>query len=424
MSRGELTTLPAGLRVASRSLAQAQSLSVGIWVNAGARDERDSETGIAHMLEHMAFKGTKRRSALDIATEVENVGGYMNAHTSREETAYYLRLLPEYLDMGIDILADILTEPTMPDEEIERERGVIIQEIGQSQDTPDDIVFDMFAAACYGEHTLGRPILGSIDSVSGFSRANLRGFMSRHYGAGQMLVTASGAVAHDDFVKRVEQRLGHLASAEETHRMSPSWQAGRHIEVRDLEQTHLVIGLPSFGARDDRRFAMMVLSTLFGGGMSSRLFQEVREKRGLCYSIFSFASMYSDSGHFGVYAGTSADRANEMLTVTAQQLAELAMGASEEEVSRAKAQLRASLVMARESVSGCGDALARQIMLFGAPVDDSDLLEQIAAVDAEAVRGVAADLVTGGQPAIAARGPQSSIMQTDALSGILAGGAA
>ncbi|MGB0519348.1 MAG: M16 family metallopeptidase [Candidatus Puniceispirillaceae bacterium] len=211
MTRGDLTTLPGGLRVASRSLAQAQSLSVGIWVNAGARDERDNEMGIAHMLEHMAFKGTNRRSARDIATEVENVGGYMNAHTSREETAYYLRLLPEYLDMGIDILADILTEPTMPDDEIERERDVIIQEIGQSQDTPDDIVFDMFARASYGDHKLGRPILGSIDSVSGFSRDNLRGFMSRHYGAGQMLVTASGAVEHDDFVKRVEQRLGNLA---------------------------------------------------------------------------------------------------------------------------------------------------------------------------------------------------------------------
>ena len=421
MTRGEMTTLPGGLRIASRGLAQAQSLSVGIWVNAGARDERDGEMGIAHMLEHMAFKGTKRRSARDIATEVENVGGYMNAHTSREETAYYLRLLPEYLDMGIDILADILTEPTMPDEEIERERGVIIQEIGQSQDTPDDIVFDMFARASYGEHTLGRPILGSIDSVSGFSRDNLRGFMSRHYGAGQMLVTASGAVDHDDFVRRVEARLGHLASAEDTNRVSPDWKGGRHIEVRDLEQTHLVIGLPSFGARDDRRFALMVLSTLFGGGMSSRLFQEVREKRGLCYSIFSFASMYSDSGHFGIYAGTSAAQANEMLTVTAQQLAALATRVGEEEVSRAKAQLRASLVMARESVSGCGDALARQIMLFGAPVDDSDLLDQIAAVDTEAVRGVAANLIAGGQPAIAAIGPQSAIMETDTLAGLLAG---
>jgi predicted Zn-dependent peptidase len=424
MSRGSLTTLSTGLRVASRSLTQAQSISVGIWVNAGARDERDNEMGIAHMLEHMAFKGTKRRSARDIATEVENVGGYMNAHTSREETAYYLRLLPEYLDMGIDILADILTEPTMPDDEIERERGVIIQEIGQSQDTPDDIVFDMFAGASYGDHTLGRPILGSIDSVSGFSRDNLRGFMSRHYGAGQMLVTASGAIEHDDFVKHVEQRLGHLATAEDTRRVTPNWQGGRHVEARDLEQTHLVIGLPSFGARDDRRFALMVLSTLFGGGMSSRLFQEVREKRGLCYSIFSFASLYSDSGHFGVYAGTSAEQADEMLTVTAQQLADLASGAGVEEVDRAKAQIRASLVMARESVSGCGDALARQIMLFGAPVDDAELLDQIAAVDAEAVRNVAADLIGGGTPAVAAIGPQSSIMENARLSDLLAGGAA
>ena len=424
MTRGELTTLGGGLRVASRTLPQAQSLSVGIWINAGARDEHDSEMGIAHMLEHMAFKGTKRRSARDIATEVENVGGYMNAHTSREETAYYLRLLPEYLDMGIDILADILTEPTMPDEEIERERGVIIQEIGQSQDTPDDIVFDMFARASYGDHTLGRPILGSVDSVSGFPRDNLRGFMSRHYGAGQMLVTASGAVAHDDFVRRVEARLGDVAGATDTRRTAPIWQGGRHIEVRDLEQTHLVVGLPSFGARDDRRFALLVLSTLFGGGMSSRLFQEVREKRGLCYSIFSFASMYSDSGHFGVYAGTSAEQADEMLTVTAQQLADLAAGVGEAELNRAKAQLRASLVMARESVSGCGDALARQIMLFGAPVDDSDLLEQIAAVDAEAVRAVAADLIGGGRPAIAAIGPQSAVMENEELLARLLGGVA
>ena len=424
MSRGLLTELPGGLKVATRAMPQAQSLSVGIWVNAGARDERDDETGIAHMLEHMAFKGTKRRSARDIATEVENVGGYMNAHTSREETAYYLRLLPEHLDMGIDILADILTEPTMPDEEVERERGVIIQEIGQSQDMPDDIVFDMFAKASYGAHTLGRPILGSIDSVSGFSRDNLRGFMDRHYGAGQMLVTASGAVDHDDFTRRVEARLGGLATARNVSRTTPQWQGGRHVETRDLEQTHLVIGLPSFGARDDRRYALMLLSTLFGGGMSSRLFQEVREKRGLCYSVFSFAGMYSDSGHFGVYAGTSAATVNEMLAVTAEQLTDLAGGVEADELDRAKAQLRASLVMSRESVSGCGDSLARQIMLFGAPQDDSELLGRIADIDAAAVRQVAADLIDGGMPAITAIGPQAAIMTNEELAGILTGVAA
>ncbi len=421
MSRGILTELDSGLKVATRALPQAQSLSVGIWVNAGARDERDSETGIAHMLEHMAFKGTKRRSALDIATEVENVGGYMNAHTSREETAYYLRLLPEYLDMGIDILADILTEPSMPDEEIERERGVIIQEIGQSLDTPDDIVFDMFAKASYGTHTLGRPILGSVDSVSGFSRDNLKGFMARHYGAGQMLVTGSGAVDHDDFVRRVETRLSGLETAEHAIRSAPEWLGGRHVETRDLEQTHLVIGLPSFGAEDDRRYALMLLSTLFGGGMSSRLFQEVREKRGLCYSIFSFASMYSDSGHFGIYAGTSAAQANEMLSVTASQLADLAADVSADELDRAKAQLRASLVMARESVAGCGDSLARQIMIFGEPQDDAEILDRISSVSAQEVSEVAADLIAGGQPVITAIGPEAEIMSNKDLAGIFAG---
>ena len=203
MNGSEVTKLSSGLRVATRSMPHVNSLSVGIWVMAGARDETDSETGIAHMLEHMAFKGTKNRSARDIATEVENVGGYMNAHTSREETAYYLRLLPEYLDMGIDILSDILTEPTMPDDEIERERGVIIQEIGQSQDTPDDVVFDMFADAAYGGHGLGRPILGSVESVGRFGRGDLRGFMDRYYGAGQMLAVAAGAVEHNSFVKKI-----------------------------------------------------------------------------------------------------------------------------------------------------------------------------------------------------------------------------
>ena len=421
MSRGVLTELSSGLKVATRAMPQAQSLSVGIWVNAGARDERDSETGIAHMLEHMAFKGTKRRSARDIATEVENVGGYMNAHTSREETAYYLRLLPEYLDMGIDILADILTEPTMPDEEIERERGVIIQEIGQSLDTPDDIVFDMFAKASYGGHTLGRPILGSVDSVSGFSRDNLKGFMERHYGAGQMLVTGSGAVDHDDFVRRVETRLGGLVTAQHAARSAPEWLGGRHVETRDLEQTHLVIGLPSFGVQDERRYALMLLSTLFGGGMSSRLFQEVREKRGRCYSIFSFASMYSDSGHFGIYAGTSAAQANEMLSVTASQLADLAAGVGADELERAKAQLRASLVMARESVAGCGDSLARQIMMFGAPQDDAEILDRILGVTADEASGVAADLIAGGKPVITAIGPEAEIMSNEDLADIFEG---
>ncbi len=223
MTLATVSTLVNGLRVATRHMPHATSVSVGIWVKAGARDEREAEQGIAHMLEHMAFKGTKRRDAQAIATEVEDVGGYMNAHTSREETAYYLRLLPEHLSLGVDILADILTESTLPEIEIERERGVIIQEIGQSVDTPDDLVFDLYARSAYVDHTLGRPILGTIDSVSNFGRGDLNGFLSRHYGAGQMLVCAAGAVTQDELVACTERRLGGLQTATDTIRKAPVW---------------------------------------------------------------------------------------------------------------------------------------------------------------------------------------------------------
>ena len=411
----KLSHLPNGLRVATREMPHATTISIGIWVNAGARDETAQEQGIAHMLEHMAFKGTKRRDAQAIATEVENVGGFMNAHTSREETAYYLRLLPEHIDLGIDILTDILTQSTLPDVEIERERGVIIQEIGQSLDTPDDFVFDLFAAACYAQHNLGRPILGTVESVSSFQRADLNGFMNRFYGAGQMLFVASGAVRHDDIVARIGASLGRLPDAQMAKRMPPCWFAGRQIVERDLEQSHIVFGLPTKAATAPDRFALMALSTLYGGGMSSRLFQQVREQRGLCYSIFSFASLYSDSGVFSVYAGTSASQANEMLAVAADELASIAHAVHPDEVTRAKAQLRASLLMSRESVSNCGDALARQIMLFGAPQDDAMLLAAIDDVDENAVRAMAAQLITGHTPALACVGPPTALIDNGDL---------
>ncbi len=405
-----------GLKIATRSMPHATTLSIGIWVNAGARDEHDNEQGIAHMLEHMAFKGTKRRDAQAIATEVENVGGFMNAHTSREETAYYLRLLPEYLDLGVDVLADILTESTLPSDEIERERGVIIQEIGQSLDTPDDLVFDLFAAACYGDHTLGRPILGTVDSVSAFNRQNLEAFLQRHYGARQMLVCAAGALDHDDLARRIERRLGTIGDATFAARQPAKWAAGRQLVKRDLEQSHIIFGLPTAVKNIVDRFSLMALSTLYGGGMSSRLFQQVREKRGLCYSIFSFAALHSDGGSFGVYAGTSATQVNEMLSVCAGELAAVASGVADCEVERAKAQIRASLLMNRESVSSCADALARQIMLFGYPQHDSELLDAIDAIDGAKIAALAASLVGDDAPSMACVGPSMNLMTNDIFS--------
>lgn len=410
-----ITTLPSGLRVATHHMAAAQSVSVGIWVGAGARDEKPEEQGIAHMLEHMAFKGTETRTAQHIAAEVENVGGYMNAHTSREETAYYIRVLPEHTDMALDILVDIVSKSTLPLEEIERERGVIIQEIGQALDTPDDLVFDRFTAACYPGQDFGRPILGTVESVSGFTRADLNNFMDRHYGNRQMLIVAAGPVEHEQFVELAAKFCRDLRTSSETRRVTPKWQAGSDIIHRDLEQSHLLFGLSCPGAKSDARYQTLLLSNLYGGGMSSRLFQQVREERGLCYSIFSFAQLYSDGGILGVYAGTSPEQADEALKLSAAALADIADTLSESELARAKAQLRAAILMGQESVTGMAEALARQILLYGAPTDPEESLRRIAAIQTDDIKQLVTDLITDAQPVLAVVGPDYPVMDNQQL---------
>ena len=414
-----LTTLPSGLRVATHHMQAARSVSVGIWVGAGSRDEKHDEQGIAHMLEHMAFKGTETRTAQQIAAEVENVGGYMNAHTSREETAYYIRVLPEHTEMALNILIDIVGKSTLPAEEIERERGVIIQEIGQALDTPDDLVFDRFTAACYPGQDFGRSILGTIDSVSGFSRKDLTGFMDRHYGNRQMLIVAAGPVEHDQFVDLASNLCGDMRSAGDTERETPKWQAGSDIVHRDLEQSHLLFGLSCPGARSDKRFETLLLSNLYGGGMSSRLFQQVREERGLCYSIFSFAQLYSDGGILGVYTGTSPETADEALKLSAQALADISDTLTEAELDRAKAQLRAAIVMGQESVTGMAEALARQILLYGSPTDPEESLRKIDSVQTDDIKQLVQSLVTDADPVLAVVGPDYPVMDNQQLRGYL-----
>ena len=405
----QVTTLSSGLRVVSARMASAQSVSVGFWVNAGARDEAAAEHGIAHMLEHMAFKGTARRDAADIARQVEDKGGYINAHTSREETAYYLRLMPEDLGFGIDLLADILINSTFPSDEIAREKGVIIQEIGQAFDTPDDIVFDLFQSTSHPDHPLGRPILGTHDSVNGFAGADLQAFMRRHYAADNIIVSAAGAVEHDQLLALVEEHFGDLQrQAHQAQRQKPTWPSvkapRRNIMTRDLEQAHLVIGLEGLAVGDDDRMALSALSVLFGGGMSSRLFQEAREKRGLCYSVFSFSQPLSDSGVLAVYAGTSMDDASQMIALTGTELFDLAAHATEDETRRAVAQLRASLRMQQESVSAVGESQARHLLLFGQVKSSDEILAEIDAITSDDIRRVAQRLLMSS-PVLAGIGP-------------------
>ena len=416
----DITTLENGLTVASIHMPGAKSVNVGIWIKAGGRDELGAENGIAHMLEHMAFKGTARRDAQQIAVEVEAVGGNMNAHTAREETAYYVRILPEYVPLAVDVLFDILTDSTLPDAEIERERGVILQEIGQCLDTPDDVVFENFSTASYGHHQLGQSILGTAQSVSGFSRGDLEGFMKRHYGANQMILCAAGAIEHDTLVREAMEHAHKLKSASKPVRTAPQFQSGRLIETRPLEQAHVIFGLSAPAAKDEDRYAMMLLSNLYGGGMSSRLFQEVREQRGLCYSIFSFAQMMSDSGVFGIYAGTAAADVDEMLKVSCGALQDMRVNVSDEEIERGKAQMRAAILMGQESVSGMTESMARQLILFNQVRSIEEVTEKVLALQKDDVVRIINRLLSGSAPAISLVGPSADVMSNEEIGALLA----
>lgn len=419
MRKTTVTELDGGLTVASTHMPDAHSVAVGVWIKAGSRDETEGLTGVAHFLEHMAFKGTKTRDAARIAREVEDVGGFMNAHTSREETAYYINLLPEHLGLGVDILGDILTASTLPDHEIERERGVIIQEIGQSLDTPDDLVFELFNKACFSGHTLGQSILGTQETVSAFKQTDLAGFMHQFYGSNQMIICAAGQLDHARFEGMVRDRFAGVLPSSQPSRSAPLWQAGDRRAEKDLEQAHTVFGFSAPGIRSAQRFDMMVLANLYGGGMSSRLFQKVREERGLCYSIFAFSQMLSDAGVFGVYAGTSAAQANEMLEVCATELNDCLANINADEILRAKQQLKAALLMRLDSVSAGLDSLARQITLFGEPQDKDDLIRDIEAVSRDSLQQLVGRL-TSSRPAMATVGPASDVMSADDLSVLFA----
>jgi predicted Zn-dependent peptidase len=397
--------LSSGLLVASDPMPHLASAAVGIWVNCGARHETPGQMGLSHMLEHMAFKGTERRSARDIAVEIEAVGGELNAYTSREQTAFHARVLKEDVPLALDMLADILVRPSFDEDELARERDVILQEIGQAQDTPDDLVFDYLQAASYPDQSMGWSILGTEDTVSGFSRQDLKSYMAGNYRAGAMMLIGSGAVEHERLVEFGETLFADLPAGTERATEPARFLGGEMRGDDDLEQAHLTFAFPGVATADEDSVTAQVFVTALGGGMSSRLFQEAREKRGLCYSIYAFAHSYRDTGILGVYAGTGADKAGEIAPIVAAEIASLADSASEEEVARARAQLRAALLMGMESPHARCEQIATHLMAFGRVMPVAELMEKIEAVDAEAVRRFARAVCERGTPALAAVGP-------------------
>jgi len=403
-----LTTLENGLRVATDTMDTVETVTLGAWVETGSRDEPAELNGISHFLEHMVFKGTARRTARAIAEEIEAVGGHINAYTSRENTAFYAKVLKEDVGLAVDLVSDIMMHATMDPIELEREKSVICQEIHQAHDTPDDVVFDLFQEKAFPDQPLGRPVLGTENVVRSLTRDDIQKYLRVSYTAQDTVFCAAGRVDHDELVNMIGDAFGGLSTHQRNGREHAQYLGGDHLLARDLEQLHLVLGFDGIGYKDDDFYAASVFSTLFGGGMSSRLFQEIREDRGLAYSIYSFLSCYEDAGLFGIYAGTSADETAELIPVIAAEAAKVIDHINEDEITRARTQLKASILMARESTSSRVEQLARQVMLFGRHLTVDEIVAKVDAVDNAAVKSVAARLFSG-TPTVTAVGPISEM---------------
>ncbi|MFW8637089.1 M16 family metallopeptidase [Cribrihabitans pelagius] len=408
-------TLANGFRIVSEQMPGLESAAIGIWVTAGGRHERIEQNGIAHFLEHMAFKGTKTRTALEIAEAIEDVGGYINAYTSREVTAYYARVLKDDVALALDVIGDILLNPVFDGREIEVERGVILQEIGQSLDTPDDVIFDWLQEESYRDQPLGRTILGPAERVSSFSREDLEGFVQQHYGPGQMILSAAGAVDHDELVKLAERMFGHLAPRPGSEAEGARFTGGEARRDKDLEQAHFALAFEGPGYRDDAVYTAQIYAGALGGGMSSRLFQEVREKRGLCYTIFAQAGSYADTGSLTIYAGTSGEQLGELAGITIDEMKRAADDMSAAEVERARAQMKAGMLMGLESPSNRAERLARLVQIWGKVPELEQTIARIEAVSLDDVRQMAEGMAASSPAALALYGPLANAPSLAAL---------
>ena len=416
----EISRLSNGLTVVTDPMANLESAALGVWVSTGSRNELPPEMGLSHMLEHMAFKGTTSRSARQIAEEIEAVGGYLNAYTSREQTAFHARVLKNDVALGLDIIADILVSPTYDGGELERERQVVLQELGQARDTPDDIIFDHLQSVIYKGQPLGWAILGEEATVSAFTPHALRDYSGRQYRADAMTLVSSGAVSHREIVALAEEKFARLATGAAGQTPSARYVGGDIRVEEDLEQAHIVYAFPGVAANDGDFYVAQLHAMVLGGGMSSRLFQEVREKRGLCYSIYAFTNNFQDTGFTGIHAGTGEKEAGELSGVIAGEMEAMTAMISEAELARAKAQLKSGLLMGLERPGTRAEQIAGQIFTFGRVQSVAEIVGQIEAVDAAALKRYAARIMT--TPSMAAVGPVKALERHDVFAARFARG--
>ncbi len=409
MSKQQITTLPSGLRVATDEMKDVETVSVGVFVNTGSRNEIPEINGISHFLEHMAFKGTTKRSAKQIAEEFEGIGGRINAYTSKEKTVYYAKVLKQHAEFAVEFLADILQNSTFDKVELEKERGVILQEIAMTNDTPDDIIFDYFQETAYPEQPLGRSILGPVKNIKKFSREDFSDYIGKQYNYKNMAVVAAGNIKEKDLVKWVKKYFTSLGTNKIKACEAPKYHGGDFRKEKKLEQINLVMGFKGLSYLDPDYYAAQILAMILGGGMSSRLFQEVREQRGLAYSIYAFNHSHYDAGIFGIYAGTTPEKTNELISATSSEIKKICEKISDKELQRVRTQFEAGLLMAKESTSTRMQRLGGEILSHDRLISDQEVMKKVVAVRKADVTKLAEKIFSGPKMTFAAIGKMSGV---------------
>ncbi len=405
-----------GIPVVMESFKNVRSVAVGIWVKVGSRYETPAMNGISHFLEHMFFKGTKKRSPKDIAVEIDSMGGDLNAFTSRENTAFYIKVLDEYLQKGVDLLSDIFVHSTFPEDELAKEKKIIKEEVKMVEDTPDDYIHDLFNQTIWGDEGLGQSILGRRETIASFTREDLIRHISKYYGTKDIIISCAGKFQPAELMGLLRERFGGLRRGSEP-RKGPPPEFKSHIKVytKDISEAHICIGVPSVSQTSEDRYALFVLNTLLGGGVSSRLFQEIRENRGLAYSVYSYTSMYIDTGLWGVYAGVSKKKIREVAELIIHEMLSLKDTLTEEELDKAKRHLKGNMILGLESTNSRMNNIARQEINFGRYISPDEISKAVEMVSMKQLKELSERLLVKNALSITAYGP----IQKDVLDGIL-----
>jgi predicted Zn-dependent peptidase len=403
----DFTTLPNGLRVITESMPSLRSVAMGCWIDTGTRDENDNEAGVSHFLEHLLFKGSEKLSARDVNETLDHIGAESNAFTSKEATCYWTRLLDQDLAVGLDVLAEIIQRPAFRVNEIDSERQVVVEEINMNEDDPSDVVFENFSTAVFANHPLEEPVLGTRESIRALTRDDIHGYWKRRYGAGSMVFAAAGSVDHDAVVEMVAERFGDWSGESVDHQTSAAQVVSQVNQTRrETEQAHLILGGPGLARSDERRWAFEVLTHVMGSGMSSRLFREVREERGLAYAVYGFKLAYSDNGAWGVHVGTTPHQTDTALTVIREELAKVVdEGITSEELERAKGSMRGGLALALEDANSRMVRLGRDELAGMPHLSVDERLEKLDGVDLDMVKAVAGDVYGDATRVMGAVGP-------------------